>query len=112
MTWPASSPAQGSGAARPLKARSRRSSICRRGLPGQGRVIFVQRSRRRRGGQARDPFALRSETYETARLRHRGYDIYDVERAWRDWAKDKETPRDPDRAFLAFFRTYATHDPL
>ena len=62
--------------------------------------------------QAGDPFALRSETYETARLRHRGYDIYYVERAWRNWAKDKEPPRDPDRAFLAFFRTYATHNPL
>ena len=57
-------------------------------------------------------FALRTETYETARLRHPGYDIYYVEREWRTWADDKEPPRDPDRAFLAFFRTYASNNPL
>ena len=57
-------------------------------------------------------FALRTETYETARLRHPGYDIYYVEQEWRTWAEDKEPPRDPDRAFLAFFRTYASNNPL
>ena len=57
-------------------------------------------------------FVLRTETYETARLRHRGYDIYFVEQEWRRWARSKEPPRDPDRAFLAFFRTYATNNPL
>lgn len=56
--------------------------------------------------------ALRVETYETARLRHPGYDIDQVEQAWRDWAKDKEIPHDPDRAFLAFFRTFAANNPL
>ncbi|MFO1155204.1 MAG: replication initiation protein [Rhodospirillales bacterium] len=55
---------------------------------------------------------LRTETYETARLRHPGYDIYYVEQAWRHWAEDKEPPGDPDRAFLAFFRTYASNHPL
>lgn len=54
---------------------------------------------------------LRAETYETARLRHPGYDVDAVEQAWREWAKDKETPRDPDRAFLAFLRTYAVNNP-
>ncbi|QIE48261.1 replication initiation protein (plasmid) [Pseudohalocynthiibacter aestuariivivens] len=56
--------------------------------------------------------ALRAETYETARLRYPGYDIYHVEGEWRDWAKGKEAPRDADRAFLAFFRTYAENNPL
>lgn len=56
--------------------------------------------------------ALRVETYETARLRYPGYDIDHVEQAWRDWAKDKETPHDPDRAFLSFFRTFAANNPL
>lgn len=55
---------------------------------------------------------LRVETYETAQLRYPGYDIDHVEQAWRDWAKDKETPHDPDRAFLAFFRTFAANNPL
>lgn len=56
--------------------------------------------------------ALRSETYETARLRHPGYDVYFVEGAWRDWSAEKEPATDPDKAFLAFFRSYAERNPL
>lgn len=51
--------------------------------------------------------ALRSNTYETARLRHPGYDIYFVEGEWRAWAAGRAEASDPDRAFLAFFRKYA-----
>ena len=56
--------------------------------------------------------ALRSETYETARLRFPGYDIYNVEGQWRDWSRDKPAADDPDRAFLAFFRRFAEANPL
>ncbi len=56
--------------------------------------------------------ALRTETYETARLRHPGYDIYFVEGEWRAWASGKDPAKDPDRAFLAFFRKYAEANPL
>ena len=56
--------------------------------------------------------ALRTETYETARLRHPGFDIYQIEKEWRAWSKDKEAPRDPDRAYLAFFRSFAENNPL
>lgn len=56
--------------------------------------------------------ALKTETYETARLRHAGYDIYFVEGEWRSWAEGKEAPADPDRAFLAFFRKFAEANPL
>jgi len=56
--------------------------------------------------------ALLTETYETARLRHPGYDIYFVEGEWRTWSKEKEPPKDPDRAFLAFFRRYAEGNPI
>ncbi|WP_339773385.1 RepB family plasmid replication initiator protein [uncultured Pseudosulfitobacter sp.] len=56
--------------------------------------------------------ALRSETYETARLRHPGFDIYHVEGEWRAWAKDRAPATDPDKAFLAFFRTFAERNPL
>ena len=56
--------------------------------------------------------ALRPDTYETARLRYPGFDIYHVEGEWRDWAKGKEAPRDPDRAFLAFFKTFAEANPI
>ncbi len=56
--------------------------------------------------------ALRTETYETARLRHPGYDIYHVEGEWRSWAQGKDAPQDADRAYLAFFRKYAEGNPL
>jgi hypothetical protein len=55
---------------------------------------------------------LRTETYETARLRHAGYDIYFVEGEWRTWASGKPPAGDPDRAFLAFFRKYAESNPI
>lgn len=55
---------------------------------------------------------LRTETYETVRLRHPGYDIYFVEGEWRAWSLGRGVPDDPDRAFLAFFRRYAEANPL
>ena len=55
---------------------------------------------------------LRTETYETARLRFPGYDIYYVEREWRTWSAGREPPQDPDRAFLAFFRKFAETHPI
>lgn len=56
--------------------------------------------------------ALLTETYQTARLRFPGYDIYYVESEWRSWVKTKEAPRDPDRAYLAFFATFAKSNPI
>ncbi|MGV6849941.1 MAG: RepB family plasmid replication initiator protein [Marinibacterium sp.] len=56
--------------------------------------------------------ALAPATYETARLRHSGYDVYAVESEWRRWAGTRAPARDPDRAFLAFFRKYAEAHPL
>ncbi|MBK5927504.1 RepB family plasmid replication initiator protein [Rhodobaculum claviforme] len=55
---------------------------------------------------------LRTETYETARLRHPGFDIYQIESEWRSWAAGKPPPDDPDRAFLAFFRKFAEANPI
>ena len=55
---------------------------------------------------------LEQATYDTARLRHPGFDIYAVEAEWRNWARGKEPARDPDRAFLAFFRTFAAANPI
>lgn len=56
--------------------------------------------------------ALRTETYETARLRFPGYDIYFIEGEWRSWAAGKAPAKDPDRAFLAFCRSFAENNPL
>jgi hypothetical protein len=55
---------------------------------------------------------LRGDTYEEARRRFQGYDIYHVEREWRDWSASKEPPRNADAAFLAFFARYAERHPL
>lgn len=55
---------------------------------------------------------LQTATYETARLRHPGFDIYFVEGEWRAWSAGKEPAKDPDRAFLAFFRSYAEKNPI
>lgn len=55
---------------------------------------------------------LEPETYRTARMRHPGYDIYAVEAEWRSWASGKSPARDPDRAFLAFFKKFAEANPL
>ncbi|WIY27723.1 replication initiation protein [Parasedimentitalea psychrophila] len=55
---------------------------------------------------------LAAQTYELARRRHGGYDIYTVEAEWRRWAKDKPPAKDPDRAFLAFLAKFAAAHPL
>lgn len=56
--------------------------------------------------------SLKSDTYEEARRRFKGYDIYHVEQEWRDWSAGKEPPRNSDAAFLAFFARYAERHPL
>ena len=48
---------------------------------------------------------LKPETYEKARAVAPGWDIYELERQWREWvAKKKEPPKRPDAAFVAFCR--------
>lgn len=56
--------------------------------------------------------ALRTETYETAKLRYPGYDVYFIESKWRDWAAGKEPAKDPNKAFLAFFKRFVERNPL
>lgn len=64
-------------------------------------VRFVNRSgspsRSVANGTRLDP-----ETYNAARTAAPGWDVYELEREWRDWMM--EPPRDPDRAFLGFCR--------
>jgi len=75
-------------------------------------VASVTALKPRPGWLERAGEALRTETYETAKLRYPGYDVYFVEGAWRDWARDKEPAQDPNKAFLAFFKRYAERNPL
>ena len=45
---------------------------------------------------------LKPETYQEARQAARGWDIYQLEREWREWMT--EPPRDADAAFIGFCR--------
>ncbi len=63
------------------------------------------------GGGA-GPLVLQTATYETARARFAGYDIYFVEQEWRAWCEDKEPRKNPDAAFLSFFARYVESHPL
>jgi hypothetical protein len=72
-------------------------------------VIFSNRGSVRPVKEAEPEFdsekvQLHSETYEDARDAAPGWDIYYLEREWRDWIT--EAPRDPDRAFLGFCRKW------
>ena len=49
------------------------------------------------------PF-LMTDTYDKAREAAPGWDIYALEREWREWAEGKKPPANPDRAFVAFCR--------
>lgn len=48
---------------------------------------------------------LKPETYALARNAAPGWDVYYLEREWRDWVT--EHPRDPDAAFIGFCRKCA-----
>jgi Initiator Rep protein, WH2/Initiator Replication protein, WH1 len=103
-------------------ARELRFSKVGRKERGSGRVdTVVAPTRARDAGQGVKPrpawldrhgSSLALATYETARMRHSGYDVYAVEAEWRRWARGKTPANDPDRAFLAFFRKFAEAHPL
>ena len=48
---------------------------------------------------------LNQETYEKARIAAPGWDVYELEKEWREWSI--EPPRNPDAAFLGFCRKVA-----
>jgi hypothetical protein len=47
---------------------------------------------------------LTAETYHDARTVAPGWDVYYLEREWREWMT--EAPRDPDAAFIGFCRKW------
>lgn len=55
---------------------------------------------------------LKTSTFEKFRKAHQHYDPYFVEQEWRNWARDKEAPKNPDAAFLAFAKAYVALHPL
>lgn len=56
--------------------------------------------------------SLRGDTIGKARKLIPGYDIYEVEARWREWARGKERPANADAAFLAFCKVYAKNNPI
>jgi plasmid replication initiation protein len=63
--------------------------------------------------QPSGPPLITTETYEAAREQFPGYDIYFLEKRWQEWTMARGTIlKKPDRAFLAWCRTYTTNNPL
>ncbi len=59
------------------------------------------------------PWGISQACYEEARNSFRGYDVDHLEGTWKEWASGKiEPPKNPDRAFLAWARTYTKNHPL
>ena len=50
---------------------------------------------------------LRTATYEHAKKAAPGWDVYELERQWREWIEKKGPPQKPDAAFVAFCRNKA-----
>lgn len=53
---------------------------------------------------------LRTSTYEMAKQATPGWDVYELERQWREWIKKKGIPQKPDAAFIAFCRNKFTRE--
>ena len=49
---------------------------------------------------------LAPEIYEAAREAAPGWDVYHLEREWRNWIEGKTAPQDADKAFLGFCRQW------
>ena len=58
--------------------------------------------------QGREGPFLKTHTYEMARKAAPGWDVYELERQWREWIDKKGLPQKPDAAFVAFCRNKFT----
>lgn len=67
-------------------------------------VTFTSRRRAVPAGrQSRLPL-LMTETYERAKRAAPDWDVYTLEREWREWSARRTAPQNPDAAFIAFCR--------
>jgi plasmid replication initiation protein len=64
-------------------------------------VTFTSRRMSAREGNARLPL-LMPETFEKAKRAAPGWDVYYLEREWREWIAGRDKPNNPDAAFIAF----------
>lgn len=49
---------------------------------------------------------LRVETFDKVRRVALGADVYVIERDWREWIAEREAPKNPDAAFMAFAKKW------
>ena len=60
--------------------------------------------------QGREGPFLKTYTYEMAIKAAPGWDVYELERQWREWIEKKGPPQKPDAAFIAFCRKKAARE--
>jgi len=60
--------------------------------------------------QGREGPFLKIQTYEMARKAAPGWDVYELERQWREWIEKKGLPQKSDAAFIAFCRKKAARE--
>ena len=79
-------------------------------LEPQDKVVFINRN-------ASPPLLcmnaplLHTETYDKAKKLTPGFDIYALEREWRDWSANKPAPDNADAAFIAFCKRKVQKHP-
>jgi hypothetical protein len=66
-------------------------------------VTFTNREPRTIKGTTPLPL-LMPGSFEKAKRAAPGWDVYHLEREWREWIANKEKPKNPDAAFIAFCR--------
>ena len=71
-------------------------------------VTFTNRHWKQPANSSQTVFPiLKTETYEKAKRAAPGWDVYLLEHQWREWIAQKELPKRPDTAFVAFCRKKA-----
>ena len=53
---------------------------------------------------------LKGDTYTQAKKHAQGWDVYHIEQEWRDWSADKDKPKNPDSAFIAFLKKWVARE--
>lgn len=53
---------------------------------------------------------LKGDTYTQAKKYAQGWDVYHIEQEWRDWSADKDKPKNPDSAFIAFLKKWVARE--
>jgi plasmid replication initiation protein len=71
-------------------------------------VIFSNRRVVEEAKKATSTIRLDADTYHDARLNAPGWDVHYLEQLWRNWIAEggMDAPKNPDKAFLGFCRTY------